>query len=196
MAELSVADRLALADALCARLCHDIAGPLGTLIGSLELAAEDAEAAAEALPLAGEVAAAMGARLRLLRAAWTTDCGTLGADGLARLAGGLPDRVRVDLSALGAGPFAPPVARLLLNVLLLAVESLPRGGTVALAGAPGGPMAATLAGPSAAWPAALAQPGRPIDDPRTVQPPLCTLLAAAAGFRLSAEAATLRLQPR
>ena len=47
---------LELASALCARLCHDISSPLGTLSGTLELAHEEPEQAEEALALAAESA--------------------------------------------------------------------------------------------------------------------------------------------
>ncbi len=184
------ADRLLIAETLCARLCHDLSSPLGTLIGTLELAVEEAGAAAEALALGGEAAAELGARLRLLRAAWTGDCGPLGPDQLASLAHGLPRRVRADLDGLRGGPFPPAVARVLVNLLLLGAEALPKGGIVALSGEPGGDVLATVAGPSARWPtilpAALADGGAgPFDDPRTVQAPLSALLARAAGLRLS-----------
>ncbi len=182
----AAAPGLGLAEALCARICHDIASPLGTLIGSLELMTERAGALSDALPLAVEVAASMGDRLRLLRAAWAGDCGGLGAKQLHALAAGLPGRVRVSVDGL-QGTFAPPVARVLVNLLLLGAEALPRGGALALSGAAGGALLATVEGPDAAWPATLAAglaSGAPtgLANPRLVQPPLVLLLARAAGL--------------
>ena len=36
-----MSDSLRLAELLCARLCHDLSGPLGALIGILEIAREE-----------------------------------------------------------------------------------------------------------------------------------------------------------
>ena len=52
--------RLSLSDALCARLCHDLSSPIGTLIGSLDIMAEDPDSVAEALPLARDVVGGAG----------------------------------------------------------------------------------------------------------------------------------------
>lgn len=179
-----------LADALCARLCHDLSSPLGTLMGALEMVADDPAAAEDALPIANETASAMGARLRLLRAAWAGDCGPLSVPQLAELAGGLPPRIRADLAGLHGGPFDGPLSRALLNLLLLGAEALPRGGVVALAGSDQGGIVLTAEGKAAAWPpglaAALVDPGSvPLDNPREVQPPVTVMLAQAAGRHLS-----------
>ena len=182
--------RAELTDALCARLCHDLSSPLGTLIGSLELMMEDPGSIAEALPLASEVALAMGARLRLLRAAWTGDAGPMTRSQLAGLAKGLPGRVQADLTGLQDGAFPSPMARVLLNLLLLGAEALPKGGVVAMTGQPDADVLVMLDGPSAAWPAelplALADLAAvPLNDPRTVQPSLVAMSAQAAGLRLT-----------
>jgi len=181
---------LALADALCARLCHDLSSPLGSLMGALEVAIESPGDAEEALPLASETAVEMGRRLRLLRAAWGGADGEMDAQALADLATGLPNRVRVALDGLAEGAFPAPVARVLLNLLLLGAEALPRGGTVTLSGAPGADVLVTVNGPGATWPTglvvALAGPVPPPPaGPRTVLAPLVAMLARAAGMRLS-----------
>ncbi len=158
-------------------------------MGTLEVAAESPEAAAEALPLAGETTATVGQQLRLLRAAWGGADGAMDAAALASLAAGLPPRVQVVLDGLAPAPFPAPVARVLLNLLLLGAEALPRGGTVMLSGAPGADVLVTLDGPGAAWPpglaAALAGPAVPPDGPRAVLTPLLAMLVRAAGLRLS-----------
>lgn len=180
---------LRLADALCARLCHDLASPLGTLMGALEMVAEDPSAAEDAIPIANETAVALAARLRLLRAAWGGDCGPMGPTELLQLAQGLPPRVRVDLQGLRGDAFDAPLSRILLNLLLLAVEALPRGGVISLAGDDGS-IAVSVEGKAAGWPAGLAQAlaephGVALDNPRAVQPPVTAILAQAAGHRLS-----------
>ncbi len=182
--------RMALADAICARLCHDLASPLGTLMGALELASEDPDSVEDALPLAHETAAAMGARLKLLRAAWAGDCGPLSVPQLIELAAGLPSRVQADLGALQEGLFDGPVSRALLNLLLLGAEALPRGGVVALSSNGTGGILVTVKGKGAGWPAGLAQAlldplAVPIENPRAVQPPIAVMLVQAAGRRLS-----------
>ena len=181
-------DRLQVADALCARLCHDLSGPLGTLTGALDLAAEDAAYLAEALPLASESAQIMTHRIRLFRAAWGGDCGRLSSADLASLAAGLPSRVQVDVSQLGPGPFDEALSRMLVNLMLLGAEGLPRGGLVRLIGE--NDIVLVVEGPGAAWPhallTALTDPAEiAVNDPRTVQSPLAVLLARASGLRLS-----------
>ena len=184
------ATSIQLAEALCARLCHDLASPLGTLMNTLELMAEDPASVAEALPLANEAAQGLACRIKLLRAAWSEDCGPLDAAGLAGLATGLPQRVRTELGGLQPGEHAAPAARVLLNLLLLGAEALPRGGVVSLSGQPGGDILVAVQGVSAAWPpglwAALAGLGTVSVEPRDVQPSLVAVLARAAGLRLSA----------
>ncbi|WP_158742545.1 histidine phosphotransferase family protein [Acidisphaera sp. L21] len=182
--------RMQLADALCARLCHDLASPLGTLMNALELAADDPDSLEDALPLANETAVEMGSRLRLLRTAWAGDCGPQSTAQLVELAAGLPSRVKADLSDLPATTFDGPVARALINLLLLGAEALPRGGVVALSGSGSGEILVTVSGKAAAWPAGLPQAlidpmSVSLDNPRAVQPPITVLLAQDAGRRLS-----------
>jgi histidine phosphotransferase ChpT len=178
------------ADAICARICHDLSSPLGTLMGALEMAVDDPDSAADALPVANDAASAMGHRLRLLRAAWAGDCGEMTRRELAQLAEGLPGRVRVNLDALQAGPFNPAWSRVLVNLLLLGADALPRGGVVSIAGAPPAEVRVSVAGVAAAWPAelqpALRDPASvPLDSPRAVQAPIAVMLARAAGLRLA-----------
>lgn len=79
-------DALRLAELLAARLCHELAGPIGALAGTLELAIEDADGAGFALAL--EQAAATAARLRLVRAAWGLPGEPLDVAGLRELLAG------------------------------------------------------------------------------------------------------------
>ena len=183
-----LADALHLADALCARLCHDLSGPLGTLAGVLDLAADDSSYLPEALPLASETAMAMAQRIRLLRTAWGGPCGSVTLEELIGLAAGLPRRVQLDVSQLAPGPFTEATSRMLVNLMLLGAEALPRGGVVRLMG--DGDVVVAVDGPAAAWPdallAAIIDPlDVPLDDPRTVSSPLVAMMARAAGLRLS-----------
>ena len=181
-----------LAELLTARLCHDLAGPLGTLAGAVELVEETGDGTI--LATAREVSALLVRRLRLLRAAWATDPAPFGVADLKNLMGGLPagDRIALDFSGLSATPdFTAEIGRVVLNLLLLGAEALRGGGTLHLAGAPDQEIVLRIAGPRAAWPAALpscllAQGQSPeLLEPRSLQLPLTVLLAFQAGYRLS-----------
>ena len=185
MTGLPTPDALRLTELLTARLCHELAGPAGAVAGTLELAAEERDF--DAVATAHEQAALLVARLRLLRAAWG-DGEALEAGRLRALLAGLPraGRVRAELGQLDPEASFPPLAgRLLLNVMLLASESLPRGGVVALASTAAGTVV-SLHGPGAGWPANLAAevPWAEI-DPRHLQAPLTALMARAAGIQLT-----------
>ena len=65
-----MSESLDLAELLCARLCHDLSGLLGSLLGVLEIAREE-QGGSETLGLAETTAAELATRLKLLRAAWT-----------------------------------------------------------------------------------------------------------------------------
>lgn len=144
---------LLLAERLATRLCHDLGGPLGGLTAALGEAGTDPEA----LSLAREATVALRLRLKLLRAAWGAPA-ALAPDGLRDLAAGLPNAHRLQLEL--AGPVAtaalPPLcARLLLNALLLAAESLPRGGQIVLEGDPAREIVLAIDGANSAWPEGL-----------------------------------------
>jgi histidine phosphotransferase ChpT len=185
-------DSVRLAELVCARLCHDLSGLLGSLVGTLELVAE-ASSDKEAAAIATTTATALALRLRLLRAAWGGVPEPLDLPGLTALAQGLAARrVGLDVSGLPATTvFSPPVGRLVLNLLLLAAESLPQGGVLRLDGG-AGDLIARLSGPRAAWPAGLIgmladadAAWETLGEPRTVQAPLTALLAHHYGLRLS-----------
>lgn len=188
--------QLSLAEALATRLCHDLSGVLGALGGALELAG-DPDQVDEALPFAQEAAETLIRRLRLFRAAWgpAADAMTMGE--VCDIATGLPltRRVRVELGAIGRDRrFRPASARLLLNLLMLGVESLGGEGTLHLAEAPGGDVILRITGPRAAWPTGFATQladrsaaHLAIDaaSPRDLQGPLTALLAHDGELRLA-----------
>ena len=188
-------ETLRLAELLCARLCHDLSGPLGALIGVLEVARGE-QPDSETLALAEDTAVELAQRLKLLRAAWGHDSDDLDAARLRGFADCLSSsrRVRLDLAGLESDAvFAPPVGRIVLNLVLLAAESLPGGGIVALSGAPADNILVTISGPRAAWPAGFAICLNDetaaweaiLADPRRLQGPLTALLARGLGLRLS-----------
>jgi len=148
----------------------------------------------ETLTVAEETARDLAARLRLLRAAWVGDGLPTTIAELATLAGGLAQRrVKLDAAALGAERALPgPLARVLVNAVLLAAESLPAGGRIVLADPGGGDVVVAIEGKNAAWPVGLAgilaDPDTAVaalDTPRNLQAPLTALAARAQGVRLS-----------
>jgi histidine phosphotransferase ChpT len=187
-------ERLMLAQAVARRLCHDMAGLLGTLGGTLELIGEEPDAAA----LAGETAAVLSARVRLLRGAWGGGVEALDQAAIAALAPGLPgaERLQLNCDAL-AEPLEGAAARLCLCLLLVGAAGLPKGGTLVVGGAEAA-IWVELQGPGAAWPRVLSEDVRcawaEVDLPRALPAALCRLLADAegwsvtvAGMRVSAE---------
>lgn len=188
--EAAPAGALHLVDLVSARLCHDLSGLLGTLLGALEMTIEDTAKPSEALLLADEAAQELGLRLQLLRAAWGGNGAELDAAGLAALAPGLSSgrRVRVDVAGL-EGEFPAPIGRTLLNLMLLGAEALPGGGVVTLAGRWPGQLSMSAEGPRLLRPGALtACLAGVVVTPagaRDLQVPLTFLVAAAAGATLA-----------
>ena len=128
-----------------------------------------------------------------ISAAWGGQPEPLDLPRLTALAQGLTGhRVGLDVSGLPATTVFPAaVGRLVLNLLLLAAESLPQGGVLRLDGG-SVDVVARLNGPSAAWPAGLigmlddaAAAWQALADPRTVQAPLTALLVRHLGLRLT-----------
>jgi histidine phosphotransferase ChpT len=190
-----MSNALRLAELLAARLCHDLGGLAGPLAGTFELQAAGQVSPVEALATANEVALDLTRRVRLLRAAWGGDAAPMGPSRLRELAMGAPraNELRLDLSAVPASiMFSNDMARVLLNIVLLAGESLPRGGTLAFVDAGDGQVLAVLTGPRAAWPAGFAAviadeaaAWDAVSEPRALLAPLTALLARSLGIRLS-----------
>jgi len=127
---------LELAEALCARLCHDLAGPLGAVASGAELLGDDPDS--ETAALVASTAAAAVSRLRLLRAALGTAGGIRPEGelrGLARayLDAGASSAARFDLVWQSDRPdLTGEEGRLVLSLVMVAKESLPRGGRVSV----------------------------------------------------------------
>jgi hypothetical protein len=136
-------------------------------------------------------------RLRLLRAAWGPNGHPLSSGTLRAFAAGLPADLTVDLTGVEARcVFPAPIGRIVLNLLLVAEESLPTGGTITLAGS-ADDLFLRIAGDGAAWPTGMAVCA--VDEAAavtaitdaamtgagSVQMPLTTLLAHTSRVRLS-----------
>jgi histidine phosphotransferase ChpT len=126
------------AQLLCSRLCHDLAGPAGAVGTGLELVDEGADEAAEALALVAKSARQVIARLSFYRIAFGSVGATAAIDlselrdlTFGHLSGGLvivdwpPDE-----GPIGAMRVAAPGPMLLLNLVVMGVEALPRGGAL------------------------------------------------------------------
>jgi histidine phosphotransferase ChpT len=129
-----------LAELLCARLCHDLAGAVGAVSAGAELLAEEGTAsplAAEAVDLLADSAASMAARLRFLRLtlgpASASSPNEARGLALAFLEKGFPQgEWRLDWPAEQAAAKSPDQAKLLLNLICLAQDCLPRGGVISV----------------------------------------------------------------
>jgi histidine phosphotransferase ChpT len=129
-----------LAELLCSRLCHDLAGAVGAVSAGAELLAEEGPAspmAAEAVSLLADSAASMTARLKFLRLALGSSSSSAPAEArplaIAYLDKGYPQgEWRLDWPADQGPAASPDHAKLLLNLICLAQDCLPRGGTISV----------------------------------------------------------------
>ena len=124
------------AQLLCSRLCHDLVGPAGAVNAGMELIQEDPRNAGEALTLVADSGQQIVRRLEFYRIAFG-----LGGEGAASLgeiralSAGLLAEGNVTLTWMDEGVLpGPPLpatgGKLVLNLVLLGVDCLPRGGTL------------------------------------------------------------------
>ena len=191
------------AELLSSRLCHDLVGPIGAINNGLELMDDDEFGMADdAIVLATKSANQASMLLQFFRMAYGMAGSRQGGDmkPIRELAEGFLGHHK---STLDWSAEAPPdgtpdgAGKLILNLVALATECLPRGGTVgvALKKAVGGiEIEVKAVGTDAAMrdeaAAALAE-GVEIDDltPRNVHGYFTRLLAQRLGGDLSAEQA-------
>lgn len=139
---MDVAVDLYAVELLCSRLCHDLIGPIAAVANGLELIEEgDPRTQQEAVALCQQSAQRASNLLQLFRSAFgsaggRSACTPAEARKLAAvLAGG---RTTLHWPAAAAEANAPRgTGRLMLNLAMLAVEALPRGGSVSVDLAPG-----------------------------------------------------------
>lgn len=148
------------AQLMCSRICHDMIGPIGAISAGMELRREMGDKDEEALDLVFRSALQATRRVSFFRMAF----GLGAADGSARLEEvreiasdylevGAVDLEWVDEQGLGkASLIRVNGAKLLLNLLLIGVDCLPRGGRLGFrfadpdGGQPGIGVAVTAAG--------------------------------------------------
>ena len=126
------------AELLASRLCHDIVGPIGAVNNGMELMADESFGMADdALDLASRSAAQAAASLQFFRLAYGTAGGQVegGMATIERIARDYLDAHKCTLTwAADVVPPAVPdsAGKLVLNMLELAAEALPRGGTLSV----------------------------------------------------------------
>jgi len=127
-------DESRLAALLVSRICHDLISPVGAINNALELYDDEATMKGEALELIRASAANASARLQFARMAFGAS-GISHADMDSRdvkiVADLYMNQEKPDLIWAGEHLFLPKIhAKLLLNLLLVANASLPRGGVI------------------------------------------------------------------
>lgn len=125
-----------LASLMCSKLCHDLVSPVGALSNGIEVLADetDAELREHALDLIAQSARAAAAKLQFARLAFGSAGGPGGSLDLASAARAAEDYLATTKATLEwqPGPQSAPkdAARLCLNLLLVALECIPRGGEI------------------------------------------------------------------
>ena len=121
---------------LCSRLCHDLVGPSGGINAGIELMAEDGSDGS-ALDLIGKSAEQMSRCLAFFRIAFgfASGEGATDVDEVRALASGWLDggKVRLDWPATKKADLPVGGVKVVLNMILMAAESLPRGGDLQIA---------------------------------------------------------------
>lgn len=193
------ASRLAdldLAALLCSRICHDIISPVGAIANGLELFDDpemDEDTKATALDMVRASAKTASAKLKFCRIAFGA-AGSADASIDLNEAGAIAtdfvgdEKVRLDWQAPRENRPKQQV-KLVLNMLLIAMAAIPRGGVVTVS-ADGQGFAVRAEGDRAKLPEAIVGV---IDgtadlaslDARLVQPYYATLLAQSAGMTLT-----------
>ena len=190
---------LDLAALLCSRVCHDLISPVGAMLNALEVLDEDKDEETKtfALGLIRKSASQASAKLQFCRLAF-------GAAGSAGAQIDLGDAEKVARGLLGDDKTAitwnlprellpKNRVKLLLNMLLIAVGTIPRGGTLTVDQVDGGKgFRITAAGLNARLADATAgllvgSPGHPVDA-HAIQPLYTGILARDCGLAVSATA--------
>jgi histidine phosphotransferase ChpT len=187
---------------LASHLCHEIISPVTAVNNGLELiAGGDSDLVAEAMGLMRQSAAEASRKLQFYRLAYGQAAGFEGGRGLAQareLCEGLLKGGKISLSwaEKDVGPVAVDklAVKLLVNVIALAREALPRGGTINVALVGPSPVRAEVSATGTGArlsPEAAAAMAKGADvaslTPRTVQAFLVAWLAQRIGAGLAVE---------
>jgi histidine phosphotransferase ChpT len=186
---------LDLAALLCSRVCHDLISPVGAIVNGLEVLEEDKDEETKtfALDLIKKSARQASAKLQFCRLAFGA-AGSAGAQidlgDAEKVARGLfEDGKTTIVWNLPRELVAKNRAKLLLNMLLVAVGAIPRGGTLTIEPTGAG-FRIAASGLNARLPAAAADllGGSPAQtvDAHAIQPVYTGILARDCGLTVSA----------
>ena len=133
-------DPLEMASLLCSRLCHDMLSPIGAMANGLELLAEekDPQMRARCMELLEQSARTSADKLKFFRLAFGAAGGfgdtVPAAEPHALIAALVGNNGRIALNwAVTADMLPKPAVKLLLNLALIGIEALVRGGTLDIA---------------------------------------------------------------
>lgn len=192
-----------LASLMCSKLCHDLVSPIGALGNGVEVLADesDAELREDALDLIAQSARAAAAKLQFARLAYGSAGGAGGTLDLASAARAAQDYFATTKASLdwepGVRAIPKDAARLCLNLLLVALDCIPRGGEIRAKlelGADGhGSFTTEATGRGArlaepTWAAVSGQTPREELDARLIQPFFAGHLARQIGAELTSRA--------
>jgi histidine phosphotransferase ChpT len=186
---------LDLAALLCSRVCHDLISPTGAIVNGLEVLedSKDDETRDFALALIKKSAGQAAARLQFCRLAFGA-AGSSGAEinlgDAESVARGFVEDDKVKLTWNVPRALAPKNrVKLLLNLLLVATQAIPRGGTLSVEGDAAQGFRITARGMNARipQPAERFLMGAAMDgvDAHAIQPYYTALLAQDCGLRVS-----------
>jgi histidine phosphotransferase ChpT len=190
---------LDLAALLCSRVCHDLISPVGAIMNGLEVMEEgkDEETSQFAMDLIKKSAKTASAKLQFCRLAFGA-AGSAGAQidtgDAEKVARGLIEDERFKIAwNLPRVLLAKNRVKLLLNMLLLAAQAIPRGGQVIVDPVGEGDAAGfriTVTGTNAKVPQAIpgllsATPGEHAIDAHAIQPFYTGMLAQTCGLSVS-----------
>lgn len=192
---------LDLAALLCSRVCHDVISPVGAITNGLEVLEDEADAEMQryAMELIQKSAAQASAKLQFARLAF----GAAGSAGAAldlndarAVAEGYVGHEKAEMEWDGPSAVMPKdLVKLLLNMILIAVAAIPRGGKVSvkISGDPEAPTFEIMSeGLNARVPT---ETGRFLNgksdedelDARAIQPFFTGLVARGCGMEIAAQ---------
>jgi histidine phosphotransferase ChpT len=191
-------DTLELAALLCSRVCHDLISPVGAIVNGLEVLDDDPkpEDREFALELIGKSARTASARLQFCRLAFGA-AGSSGAqidlgDAQAMARGHIEDGKIAITWNLPRLLLPKNRVKLLLNMLVIAQQTIPRGGTLTVDPLGEGEALSfriTASGLNARIPQNIADllnsASTPAIDAHSVQPYYTRLLAQACGLSVT-----------
>ncbi len=196
---VSSIEALDLAALLCSRVCHDLISPVGAIVNGLEMLEEEQDQQTRELAerLITKSAAAASAKLQFCRIAFGA-AGSAGAQidlgDAEKIARGVfeDDKTRLDWN-LPRMLLPKNKVKLLLNMMLIAAQGIPRGGAIAvepLGSGDGMGFRVRASGPNAkvppgASPLLAGDLGSEGLDAHRIQPFYAGLLAKACGMTAS-----------